>query len=459
VNSAPSMTWLDGVRDDGGPVYAAIVRRLERAIRDGELSPGDRLPPQRALAERIGVDFTTVTRAYSAARERGLVEGAVGRGTFVRAPREEDEAGLIDLSMNLPPPPEGLSLARLLQETTGAILQRTDASVLMSYHPGFGTLGQRAAGAEWLRPHLGPIETDRLLVSPGAQSALAAILAAACRPGDVVIAESLTYPGFRTLAAQQGLRLLGCPSDDEGAIPERLERLCAEARPKAVYLIPAMQNPVATTMGEGRRRAVAGIIARAGAWLIEDDPYSRLVETPPPALATLIPGRAFHIGTLAKCLSPGLRIAYLACPDAAWAARVSDALRATALMPAPLMTALATAWIREGLAEALLQGVRAEARARRSIAAEALPRAVGAAESLHVWLPLAADRLSEDVRLAAQARGLAVVTQEAFAVTPDAPRGVRISLGGPSRRAVLAPALHALRDVVRGGGAQARHIV
>ena len=454
-----AMTWLDDVRDGGGPLYLAIVQRLERAIREGELSPGDRLPPQRALAERMGVDFTTVTRAYTVARERGLVEGAVGRGTFVRAPREEDEAGLVDLSMNLPPPPEGLSLARLLQETTGAILQRTDAAVLMSYHPGFGTPGQRAAGAEWLKPHLGPIETDRLLVSPGAQSALAAVLATTCRPGDAVIAEALTYPGFRTLADQQGLRLLACPSDEEGVIPDALERLCAEARPKAVYLIPTMQNPVATTMGEGRRGAVAGVIAGAGAWLIEDDPYSRLSAAPLAALAALIPGRAFHVGTLAKCLSPGLRIAYLACPDAAWAARAAAALRATALMPTPLMAAVATAWIREGRAQTLLQGVRAEARARRMIAAEVLPGAVGAAESLHVWLPLAGDRLPEEVRLSAQARGLAVVTQEAFAVTPDAPKGVRISLGGPSRRAVLAPALRALRDVVQAAGPRAAHIV
>jgi DNA-binding transcriptional MocR family regulator len=459
VNGLAALTWLDGVREERGPVYAAIVRRLERAIRDGELSPGDRLPPQRALAERIGVDLTTVTRAYTTARERGLVEGAVGRGTFVRAPRDEDEAGLVDLSMNLPPPPEGLSLGRLLQETTSAILQRTDASALMSYHPGFGTPGQRAAGAEWLKPHLGLVETDRLLVSPGAQSALAAVLTATCRPGDVVVAEALTYPGFRSLAAQQGLRLLGCPADGEGIVPEHLERLCAEARPKAVYLIPTMQNPAATTMGRARRRAVADVIARAGAWLIEDDPYSRLLDTPLPALAALIPGRAFHVGTLSKCLSPGLRIAYLACPDAAWAARASDALRATALMPAPLMTAVATVWIREGLARSLLERVRSEACARRAVAADALPEAQGPTESLHVWLPLAGGRLSEEVRLSAQARGLAVVTQEAFAVTPDAPNGVRISLGGPSRRAVLAPALNALRDVVRGGGSRTRQIV
>src|SRR6478735_5202491 len=74
----------------GGPVYLAVVQAMEAAIRDGELQAGDQLPPQRAVAELLGVDLTTVTRAYAAARARGLVEGAVGRGTFVRRGATDD---------------------------------------------------------------------------------------------------------------------------------------------------------------------------------------------------------------------------------------------------------------------------------------------------------------------------------------------------------------------------------
>jgi DNA-binding transcriptional regulator YhcF (GntR family) len=72
-------------RTDGRrPIYLALIEALETAVREGELQPGDQLPPQRAVADQLGIDFTTVTRAYGAARARGLVEGAVGRGTFVR---------------------------------------------------------------------------------------------------------------------------------------------------------------------------------------------------------------------------------------------------------------------------------------------------------------------------------------------------------------------------------------
>lgn len=439
-------TWLGRVRREG-PLYQAILAALAEAIRDGELQPGDRLPPQRTVAEQLSVDLTTVTRAYAAARDRGLVEGTVGRGTYVRAHRQEEEGGAVDLSMNLPPPPLGLSLGRLLHDTSAALLQRTDAATLMAYHPGAGALGQRIAGAQWLAPHVGEVAPDRILVAPGAQAALAAVLGSIARPGDAIVAEALTYPGFRSLAAQLGLNLLPCPADEEGPRPEALERLCRTARPAAVYLVPTMQNPTATTMGVSRRADVARICAAAGVWIVEDDPYSRLRADPSPALAALAPEWTFHVGTLAKCLTPGLRIAYVAAPPAE-AARLVDTLRATALMTAPLMAAVATTWIREGTADALLAAVRAEAIARRALAAEAAPSAVGAPESPHVWLPLPAGASADRLRRAAQDRGLSLITSQAFAISPDAPNGVRISLGAAARRSALEAALRRLGDLI-----------
>ena len=103
--------WIDDVRRGEGPLYAALALALEAAIRDGRLHPGDRLPPQRDVAGRLGVDLTTVTRAFTLAKDRGLIEGAVGRGSFVRRPPEDEDPILVDLSMNLPPPPLGRGAA------------------------------------------------------------------------------------------------------------------------------------------------------------------------------------------------------------------------------------------------------------------------------------------------------------------------------------------------------------
>lgn len=311
----PSARWLARMPAGSQPLYVRVVEALEAAIRDGELQAGDQLPPQRTVADILGVDLTTVTRAYAAARTRGLTEGTVGRGTFVRARTADDEAGLVDLSMNLPPPPQGLSLGTLLKDTAGAILDRTDASTLMAYHPGGGGLGQKAAAALWLGPCLGDAAPERMLLSPGAQTALAAILAAITdQRGEVLVVEPLVYPGVLAAARQLGLRLVVCPADRRGMEPEALARLCAAERPTAVYLTPATQNPTAVTMDLARRREIVEATAASGAWLIEDDPYSRLFDAPTPAVATLAPDRTFYLATLSKCLSPGLRTAFLLPP-------------------------------------------------------------------------------------------------------------------------------------------------
>ncbi len=81
--------WLRHAPKGGGePIYLALAQALETAIRTGELQPGDQLPPQRTVAALMGVDLTTVTRAYGVARSRGLVDGAVGRSEERRVGKE-----------------------------------------------------------------------------------------------------------------------------------------------------------------------------------------------------------------------------------------------------------------------------------------------------------------------------------------------------------------------------------
>lgn len=439
--------WLDRVRAAPGPAYLALSRALAEAVAAGDLQPGDRLPPQRAVAAHLGLDLTTVTRGYAAARAAGLLEGAVGRGSFVRRPASADEAGGLDLSMNLPPPPQGLSLAALLQETLADILARSEAATLMAYHPQAGTLRQRAAGAAWLRPTLGEITPDRLLLAPGAQAALVALLGHLAAPGEAVVVDRLTYPGLISAATRLGLRLVPCAGDAEGTDPDAFADALGRSGAKLAYLQPTLHNPLTTTLSESRRTAMIEAARRAGAKIIEDDPYSRLMDAPPPALAALALERTYHLATLSKCLSPGLRIAYLVGPPGE-AEGLSVALRATAQMPPPLMAAAATAWILEGQAERLLAGVRREARARRALAARALPMAAGGADSLHLWIPLGSAQALAQVRSAAQARGLAIVAADAFATAPASPFGLRVSLGAARDRRLLAAGLERLAAVI-----------
>ncbi|MDP1619291.1 PLP-dependent aminotransferase family protein [Phenylobacterium sp.] len=434
--------WLRHAPKGGvAPVYLALAQALETAIRTGELQPGDQLPPQRTVAALMGVDLTTVTRAYGVARSRGLVEGAVGRGTFVRRQAIDDDAGLVDLSMNLPPQPQGVSIAACLKATTAEVLQRTDAATLMAYHPGLGALAHRAAGAAWLSPVLGAVAPERVQVCPGAQAALSALVGSLVGRGGTLVVEPLTYPGMLAIAEQLGVRLIACPTDAEGLAPDALEAICRRERPAALYVIPTMQNPTGVTMPAARRLEIVRIARDHDLWIIEDDPYSRLMAEPLAGLASLAPERSFHIATLSKCLAPGLRLAFLVTPEGDRGAAAAEAVRSLAGMPAPLMSAVVASWIRDGTAEALVAGVRAEAAARRALAARRLPAAQGSPEAIHVWLPLPAGWSAARLRAAAKDRGLALVSAEAFAVGPVAGNGVRISLGAPGRREVLDEAL------------------
>ena len=433
----PAAAWLRRVASADGPAYRRIAAALEAAVAEGELQAGDQIPAQRELARLVGIDFTTVTRAYALARERGLIEGAAGRGTFIRARTGEDEAGLVDLSMNLPPPPAGLNLAALLRETTGAILARTDPATLMAYHPGAGSLAQRQAGAAGLAPVLGEVDPGRVIVTSGAQTALSALLDHLAAPGETIIAEAFAYPGLLATATRRGLKVVACPLDDEGLSPDALARLIAEHHPRLVCCTPTFQNPTAATMTRSRRRAIVEVARRAGVMIVEDDAYGLLPLEPLPALASLWPEGVFHVATTAKALSPGLRLAYIVAPPGR-AEGAAETLHAVAQMPAPLMAAVATSWIREGVAGRVLAGVRDEAMARRALAAELLPTAAGGSESLHVWLPGA------KADAGAKERGLALVGADAFRAPGAAGEGLRISLGAASKRETLARGLRAL---------------
>jgi DNA-binding transcriptional MocR family regulator len=434
----PAAAWLGRIQGLDGPAYRRIAAALEAAVAEGELQAGDQIPAQREVARIVGIDFTTVTRAYALARERGLIEGTTGRGTFIRLRTIEDDAGLVDLSMNLPPPPAGLNLAALLRETTGAILARTDPATLMAYHPGAGSLAQRTAGAAWLAPVLGEVDPGRVVLTSGAQTALSALLDDLTAPGDTILVEAFAYPGLLATAARRGVAVIACPLNAEGLEPEALARLVAQRRPRLICCTPTFQNPTAATMSLARRKTVVDIARAAGVTLVEDDAYGLLPTSPLPALASLWPEGVFHVATTAKALSPGLRLAYVVAPPGR-AEGFAQALHAIAQMPAPLMAAVVTSWIRDSVAARVLAGVREEAIARRALAAQLLPAAIGGPESLHVWLPGAV------ATPAARERGLALVGAEAFRAPGATGEGLRISLGAAAKRPLLTRALTELR--------------
>ncbi len=448
------MDWVPTLSEWQGPMFLRIVDALAEDIASGRLVRGQRLPTHRALASALDLDLTTVTRAYGEARRRGLLEARVGQGTFVsettaRAAHDLPAPVSIDLSMNLPPQPVEANLDLRIAQGLAHIRSAAGFSAFLSYSRPGGNADEREVAASWLRPRVPRASPERIVIFPGSQAIIFNALLALTSPGDVVVTEALTFPGVRAAAARLNVRLVGVAMDGEGARPDALDEAIRKHRPKAVYLVPTQQNPTTATMGPVRRKAIADIIRKRGSMLIEDDVYGPLDPQVSP-IANLIPERTYFAASIAKCIAPALRVAYLLAPDPSTEQKMRGGLQATMQMPPSLMVALLTHWLRSGVANDIIKAIRNEAAARQQLATRFLKGIAFAARpaSHHLWMPLPKHLDGPDLLAHLRRNGLAVVGEEAFAVNDAAPRGLRVSLGAARNRAELSQALHVLSQAV-----------
>ena len=450
-----------GLRREG-PRYLALADRIAEDVTSGRLAPGVQLPPVRQLATRLGVDLATVTRAYREAARRGLLAGHVGRGTFVRpalaagaaGPGLGEAVGVVDLSLNLPPRLAGDLAARALRETLAAVGAEDDPARLLTYHQNAGDEPHRAAGAMWIAARGLEAPAGRVVVTSGAQHALATVLLALLEPGDVVATEALTYPGFRALADHLHLQVAGLPLDELGIRPDALRALCRERPVKALYCTPTLHNPTAAVSPAARRRELAAVAEECGIAIIEDDVYGALVSDAPPPIAALAPTRTWFVASLSKAVAPGLRIGYVLAPGAREADRLAAAVRATTWMAPPLTADVAARWIRDGTARRLLAAHRAEAVARQALARRLLGGWDWRAhpEGYHGWLALPAPWSTAEFVAQARRAGVTVTPRGAFEVSTDAPAaGVRISVSAAADTESLGRALGRLARLLELG--------
>jgi DNA-binding transcriptional MocR family regulator len=326
---------------------------------------------------------------------------------------------------------------------------------------GYLTLGlaeHRAAGAAWMARSVAPADADRVLVCGGAQQAMMLALSLLVEPGDAVLVDEVTYPGIKTLADLLRLQLVGVPGDAEGMAPDALAAAARRDRARVVYTLPNLHNPTGAVLGEERRAALVEVARRHGLSLIEDDTYGFLLADPPAPLAALAPERTWFVSSTSKALSPGLRIGYLAVPDAgagtaALLDRVAAQVTAVGWMAAPLMGEIATRWIEGGAADRVVAAKRAEVAARRTVFARLFGAGASASHptSCHLWLPLPEPWRGASFAARARERGVAVAPAEVF-VSERArlPRAVRVAIGTPSTRAECEHGLARLAGLLAG---------
>ena len=450
--------WLPEIAGRRGPVYRAIADAIDEDVQKGPLRAGARLPPHRDLADRLGVTVTTITRAYTEATRRGLIDGHVGRGTFIRGTAEtEDETddGPLDLSMNILMPDKEVAV---LEKHLFArrVLPWTQ---LLGYVPSRGHLRHRQAMSAWLERCGFIADPERTVLTAGAQHAIAVAVAASLKPGDTLLVEELTYSGARLLAQQMGLKLRGVAMDTEGVKPDSLEAAIRATRARVLYCMPRLQNPTSAVMSERRRRQIAAIAEKQRLVIIEDDTYGFLSPERQP-LAALLPERTIFITSLSKSLFPGLRLG-CAVPPASLVDKVTSAVWATMINTSPIGADIMSSWIEDGTAARIADWKRHEVAARQLMARRLLQgeRVQTQPSSPHIWLHLPVKWDSDSFTAHARSRGVVVNAAHEFAVSENQPRAVRLCIGTPRTRAGLEQAVNRVVDAVRDRAPATRVVV
>lgn len=463
--------WLPDLTSTEGPLYVRIAEATERDIKVGRLTDGAKLPPQRDIAYDMGVTIGTISRAYNLLRERGLVSGEVGRGTYVLAGHREAPAPAGD------PVVVRYGGTRPLTAPAGKLRFDTTAAVDVGQASIIGQLMQQIArdcstelasytrtlaphwleaGQRWLTN--GEWTPRREAITPhlGVHAAVVAIIAAVTSPGDRLLCEHLTYSQVARSATLIGRQVCLVDSDRDGILPEDFERVCAREHPKLAFIISSGQNPTLSTLPEDRRRQIADIARRYNVFLIEDYIYGALIQDRIPLLAEIAPDRTFLVSGLSKAVAAGVRGAWVAAPD-----HFSQRLRVTQKMTSgglPFVLA-------ELSAQLVLSGAADDIRRRVVEAIGIRERHVRDIFSGHVfrshpripffWLQLPEPWLSGTFKQAALNEGVLIDDEDEFKAGRSSRvyHHVRVGFSEGRERDTVIAGLHTLRRLLDGGPA------
>jgi DNA-binding transcriptional MocR family regulator len=430
----------------------ALTESIIADIESGVLAANTRMPTHRALANKLGLAVQTVSLSYKEAERLGYLRGEVGRGTFVRD-RITDRADRFMLDRT-PGETIDLSIVRCVyteahEEASRQImgeLARSDNSAFMRpCRPIAGLDRHREAAQAWLRSLGVDAPAERTLITNGTAHALFLALATIVRPGDVVVSENLTDHGVIGLANLLGFSLRGLDTDDQGLLPEAFENVCAAEPVKALVITPSLTNPTSHVAGAQRRQDLARIARSYGVFVVEDEVYKPLLDIELPSMTTLLPDLGFCATSFSKTVLTGLRVGYLVVPPQ-FSIRVASVLRVTSWSATYLPAEIATRWIADGTAKALLERQRAEARARQALVADILAPYIASSHplSLCAWLKVPTQWSEESLVRALAEQKIAVTPSDPFVAGENPERGIRLCLGGRLSHGALGSALRTI---------------
>jgi 2-aminoadipate transaminase len=452
------------------PIYRQIYERLREQILTGALPEGTRLPPERALAQRLEVNRSTVVRSYRELAADGLISQKVGSGSRVAPVRE----GLPDRSVGvpwwvtLPPwrvgqypavlgelaavgrgeriafvqgvPPESPSPLPHLAASFARV--GGDVNFVLTYgdSEGYGPL--RAAIAERMRGRECAVDERDVLMLTGSTQGITLVAQSLAEPGDEIIVEAPTYPGALQIFQIHGLRAIQVPVDDDGARVDHIEAILRTRRPRFIYTMPSFHNPTGVTMSLDRRQRLIGLAQRWGVPIVEDDPYGELA--PPgsaPPLVAAAPEHVIYLSSFSKTVAPSMRLGWMVAPRT-----IYDRL----LLRKQSYDMASSMYIQAGVLDFMnhgydghLRALRAEIADRREIAADAIARwwpsslrVSAKADGYYLWVTAPRDLRARGLLAGAERRGVSFLAGEPFFAQSGGDHHLRLALTPVSREAI-----------------------
>lgn len=402
-----------------------VARAVSRAIRDGVLTPGTKLPPIRAVAQELKLSPTTVNSAWTMLARSGTIRTDGRRGTMIaevrsggsRYQRALDGGTLFtqDLSTGVPD-------ARLLPDLTTAV-----RSLSTTATPG-GYLDDPVVPEllDVLRQDW-PFNAARFMVVDGAMDALELATRAIVRFGDRVIVEDPVFPLLLDQLEAADADVIGVPIDEQGMCAASLAH-ALEKPVAAIFMQPRAQNPTGVALTPARAEALASLVASTGAKVVEDDSAGAIAAAPSLSLGQWLPEQVLHIRSFSKSHGPDLRLAAMSGP--------SDVIQTIASRrqygqgwSSRLLQRMLWSLLTDADAIAQVAHARDEYGRRRKAFIEALRvhgiQVVGS-DGFNVWVPVA-DETAALVRLASQ--GIGAAAGAPFTVNDGCQAHIRVTIG------------------------------
>jgi DNA-binding transcriptional MocR family regulator len=401
-----------------------LAEAVSRAVGEGALTGGTKLPPVRSVATELHLSPSTVNSAWQLLRRAGTIRTDGRRGTVVATPgaggpgryraalRRTSGFGL-DLSTGVPDPAL-LPPLPALHGLSPAPSSYLDEPVL----PALGALLRE----RW------PYPAERLAIFDGAMDAVDHVATALLRLGDLALVENPCFPPLIDLLETLGVRVVGVATDACGMLPDRLATALAR-RPAAVFLQPRALNPTGASWSPSRAASLAAVLSQhPSVYVVEDDSAGDLASGPLLSLGTHLPRQTVHVRSFSKSHGPDLRLAAVSGP-----ATVLDPIQERRLLgqgwTSRLLQHLLLTLLTEPSSIAAVSAARDEYARRRRLITSGLATAgieLPPGEGLNVWLPVADEQAA---LLSLASAGIGAAAGTAFMVGTGAAPHLRVTVG------------------------------